>query len=178
MTAKPIIGTSGSMASGLWACGTVGRAHGLAGEFYLDLLPNGLACLNGGERFFLERPDSTEPRPVVLTRAGGTDLRPLVRLDGVDSREAATGLHGAVVLASGAGLDEGVDHYPVSELLGARVVSGGVELGVVTEVLMNPAHDILQIEAADGSRTLVPFVAELVEVDRERRLVTVREGLL
>jgi len=166
------------VASGLWACGTVGRAHGLAGELYLDLLPNGLACLNGGERFFLERPDSPEPRPVVLTRAGGTDLRPLVRLDGVDSREAATSLHGAVVLASGAGLDEGVDHYPVSELLGARVVSGGAELGVVTEVLMNPAHDILQIEAADGSRTLVPFVAELVEVDRERRLVTVREGLL
>ena len=166
------------MASGLWACGTVGRAHGLAGEFYLDLLPNGLACLNGGERFFLERPGSAEPRPVVLSRAGGTDLRPLVRLDGVDSREAATGLHGAVVLASGAGLDEGVDHYPVSELLGARVISGGVELGVVTEVLMNPAHDILQIEAADGSRTLVPFVAELVEVDRERRLLTVREGLL
>ena len=97
---------------------------------------------------------------------------------GVDSREAATALHGAVILASGTGLDEGVDHYPVSDLLGARVVTGGIELGVVTEVLMNPAHDILQIDAPDGKRTLVPFVAELVEVDREHRLLTVREGLL
>ncbi len=49
---------------------------------------------------------------------------------------------------------------------------------MVTEVLMNPAHDIIQVEAPDGARTLVPFVDELVEVDRERRLLTVREGLL
>ena len=127
---------------------------------------------------FIERPGANEPQPVELARAGGTDRRPLVTLAGVDSREAATALHGAVVLASGTGLDEGVDHYPVSDLLGARAVTGDRELGVVTEVLMNPAHDILQIDAPDGTRTLVPFVAELVEVDRERRLLTVREGLL
>jgi 16S rRNA processing protein RimM len=163
---------------GLWACGTVGRAHGLKGEFYLNLLPNGLAYLAGGERFYLERPAPGEPLEVVVVRAGGTDERPLLRLEGVDSREAVAGLHGAAILASGVTLDEGVDHYPVSELLGARVVTGDVELGVVTEVLMNPAHDIIQVDAPDGTRSLIPFVAELVEVDRERRLVRVREGLL
>ena len=166
------------MTLGLWACGTVGRAHGLKGEFYLDLLPSGIAGLASGERFFMELPGADEPRPVALARAGGTDRRPLVRLEGVDTRDAVTALHGAVILASGAGLDEGVDHYPVTDLLGARVVMGDVELGVVTEVLMNPAHDIIQIDAPDGRRTLVPFVAELVQVDRERRLLTVREGLL
>lgn len=166
------------MALGLWACGSVGRAHGLRGEFYLDLLPRGLAYLTAGERFFMERPGAGEPQEIELSRAGGTEGRPLVRLAGVDSREAVIGLHGAVILASGPGLDEGVDHYPVSELLGARVVSGAVELGVVTEVLMNPAHDILQVDASDGARSLIPFVAELVEVDRERRVISVREGLL
>ncbi len=35
-------------------------------------------------------------------------------------------------------------------------VSGGVELGVVTEVLMNPAHDILQIDAPDGAQLARP----------------------
>jgi len=121
------------VALGLWACGTVGRAHGLKGEFYLDLLPNGRAYLTGGERFFMERPGVSEPQAVVLARAGGTEERPLLKLEGLDSREAVVALHGAVILASGTGLDEGVDHYPVSELLGARVVTGGVELGVVTE---------------------------------------------
>jgi 16S rRNA processing protein RimM len=178
MTAKPVSGTDPSPAPGLWACGTVGRAHGLSGEFYLDLLPNGLTCLTQGERFFVEPADAEAPRPVVLARAGGTDLRPIVRLDGVASREAVQRLHGAVVLATGARLDEGVDHYAVSELVGARVVMGADELGVVAEVLMNPAHDIIEVVAPDGARTLVPFVADLVEVDRERRVITVREGLL
>jgi len=164
--------------AGLWACGTVGRAHGLKGEFYLDLLPNGLAHLSGGERFFVERPGADEPQPVVLSREGGTAERPIVTLEGVDSREAARALHGTVILASGAGLDEGVDHYPVSELVGARVECGGVELGVVSDVLMNPVHDIIQIDAPDGTSALVPFVAELVEVDRARRVIVVREGLL
>ena len=43
---------------------------------------------------------------------------------------------------------------------------------------MNPAHDILQIDSSDGVRSLVPFVAELVDVDREQGVITVREGLL
>ena len=178
MTAKPVIGTDSSATPGLWACGTVGRAHGLGGEFYLDLLPGGIACLTDGERFFVEPSDAESPRAVTLGRVGGTDRRPIVRLEGVDSREAVHGLHGAVVLAAGARLDEGVDHYPVAELVGARVIADGAELGVVDDVLMNPAHDIIQVVAPDGTRTLVPFVAELVEVDRERRLITVREGLL
>ena len=166
------------MAEGLWACGTVGRAHGLDGAFYLDLLPGGLGYLTGGEQFFVDRPDGPGPEAAIVARIGGTDLRPLVRMGGVDDREAVSALRGAILLASGPGLDEGVDHYPVRELIGCRAVSGDTELGVVEDVLVNPAHDILDIRARDGARTLVPFVAELVEVDREGRVVLVREGLL
>ena len=166
------------MAEGLWACGTVGRAHGLKGEFYMDLLPGGLGYLTGGEQFFVDRPDGNGPEPAVLTRVGGTDRRPLIRLDGVVDREMVVGLHGSLVLAKGADLDEGVDHYPVGALIGCRVVSGHDELGVVSDVLVNPAHDILEIGAPDGRRILVPFVADLVEVDRGGCLITVREGLL
>jgi 16S rRNA processing protein RimM len=166
------------MADGLWACGTVGRAHGLNGEVYLELLPSGLAYLTGGERFFAERPGASRPEPVELTRAGGTDARPLIRLDGVDTREAAIALHGTLLLAAGERLDEGVDHYPVRDLIGCRVLAGSDEIGAVRDVLMNPAHDILEIEGPGGATTLVPFVAELVEVDLEGRLIRVREGLL
>ena len=166
------------MADGLWACGTVGRAHGLKGEVYLELLPGGLSYLTGGERFFVERADASQPEPAGLARAGGTDLHPIVRFEGIDTREAAVALHGAVVLAAGEGLDEGVDHYPVAELVGCRVVAGADELGVVRDVLVNPAHDILEIAGPGGASTLVPFVAALVEVDRAARLIRVREGLL
>ena len=123
------------MTLGLWACGTVGRAHGLKGEFYLDLLPNGISYLTGGERFFLDRQGTDDPRPVVLERAGVPSCRPLLRLEGVDSREAVIALQGSAILSWDRNSDEGTDHYAVSELLGLRAVSGGVELGVVTEVL-------------------------------------------
>jgi len=166
------------VAEGLWACGTIGRAHGLDGGFYLELLPGGQDYLTGGERFFVDRPDGEGPEPVVVAHRGGTGDRPLLRLAGVDTRDQAVALHGALLLASGAALDSGVDHYPVGELVGCRVVSSGAELGVVADVLLNPAHDILEIAAPGGGRTLVPFVADLVEVDRGARVITVREGLL
>ncbi len=166
------------MTDGLWACGMIGRAHGLKGEVYLELLPHGLEYLAGGEQFFLERPGAEGADSVGLARRGGTDQHPLLKLEGIETRDAAIGLHGAVVLAAGVALDEVADHYPVSELVGCRVVSGASELGVVEAVLMNPAHDILQIATPDGEPLLVPFVAELVDVDCEAGVVRVREGLL
>jgi len=161
---------------GRWACGTLGRTHGLSGELYLVLLPRGLEYLSAGERFSLIVEGGGEARPVRLWRTGGTDRRPLVRLEGVETIEAARALGGSTVLASGAALDEG-GFFNVSELIGARVVCGEVELGVVTDVLINPAHDILEFRSPDGVDQMVPFVAELVEVDPTTRVVTVREGL-
>jgi len=165
------------MDAGLWACGTLSRAHGLDGELYLDLLPDGLDYLTAGERFFLSGEGGEELPPVRLRRTGGSDRRPLVRLEGVDTREAAIAVQGALVLASAATLDEG-GFVAVSQLVGMRAVSGDEELGTVCDVLMNPAHDILEIERADGRRVLVPFVAELVGVDLAGAVLRIREGLL
>ena len=165
------------MREGLWACATVGRAHGLRGEVYLDLLPGGLTYLEKATSFVLSREGAEELLPVRVERAGGSDRRPLVRLSGVNTREEARALYGALVCARGAELDAG-DHYVVGDLLGARVVSGGRELGVVSDVLISPAHEIIEITSPDARVTLVPFVAELVEVDVESGVVTIREGLL
>jgi len=43
----------------LWVCGTVGKAHGLRGEAYLDLAPHGVDYLAGGQRFYLARDDGS-----------------------------------------------------------------------------------------------------------------------
>jgi len=162
---------------GLWACGTLGRAHGLDGELYVDLLPHGLEYLSSGERFHLGDEGGGGVRPVRLRRSGGSDRRPLVRLEGVETRAAARALHGSVLLASAATLDEG-GFYMVSELIGARALCGAESLGTVSDVLMAPAHDILEIAPDEGGEPrLVPLVAELVEVDRAAGVVRVREGL-
>ena len=40
-------------APGLWACGILGKAHGLHGELYLNLSPGGLDHLRLGARFYV-----------------------------------------------------------------------------------------------------------------------------
>jgi 16S rRNA processing protein RimM len=163
--------------SGLWACGTLGRAHGLKGELYLNLAPRGLEYLSQGVRFYLSREGAARPPPVEVHGVGGDDRRPLVLLEPAHTRDEALLLQGATVLAAGGELDE-LPFYPVGQLIGLRVTSGGKDLGTVVDVLANVANEILEIRAGDGKSVLVPFVGELVDVDLDGGVVVVREGLL
>jgi 16S rRNA processing protein RimM len=163
--------------AGLWPCGVLGRPHGLHGEIALGPLPDGVSYLEQGTEFFLSRGGEDEPVPVRLERIGGSDRRPLLRFDGIDSRDQAATLSGSLLLAAGGPLDE-LPQYVVGELIGLRAVCGDRELGVVADVLQGVVHDILQIAGDDGVEVLVPLVDELVTVDEDAGLVIVREGLL
>ncbi|HQG55162.1 MAG TPA: PRC-barrel domain-containing protein, partial [Thermoleophilia bacterium] len=162
-----------------WVCGRLGKAHGLAGELYVDLAPGGLEYLAGGERFFVADEKGGEERPCAVRRAGGSDARPLVTLDLAASREEAIALQGLTLLASGGPLDA-LPHYRVGDLLGRPVRDGGsgAVLGEVSDVLSAPTHEILELRPPDGGApVLVPLVEELVWEDGAGGL-TVRAGLL
>ena len=161
----------------LWPCGTLGRAHGLHGEIYLELLPHGLDYLAGGEEFFLVSEGGGEPSPVRVARAGGDDRRPLLRLQGVETREQAAALSGKVLAAAGGDLGE-IPAWRAGDLIGLRADCGGHDLGVVTDVLQAVASDVLQIESPGTAPVLVPLVDELVQVDLAAGVLHVREGLL
>ena len=60
--------------------GRVGRAHGIDGSFYVE---DSSGDLEEGMTLTLDG------RPARVERRGGLDARPLVRLSGVSSREAA-----------------------------------------------------------------------------------------
>jgi 16S rRNA processing protein RimM len=169
---------------GLWACGTLGKVHGLRGELYLNLSPDGLEHLRLGADFYVARPDQDAPEgaerltPCVVTRAGGTDRRPLVRLDLATTREQAIALQGMELLAAGGELDE-LPFYRVGDLIGLRVeTASGYLLGTVSEVLEAPAHEVLQVRAPDGAALYLPLVDELVSVAAEAGLLRVVDGLI
>ncbi len=161
----------------LWTCGVLGKVHGLCGEMYLNLSPGGFERLRLGARFFVAPEGAGEPRPCALTRVGGTDRRPLVRLDLAATREQAIALQGMELLASGDDLDE-QPHYRVGDLLGraARTASGRL-IGEVADVLEAPAHEILVVRAPDGGEVLLPLVDEIVSLD-DHGDVRVVDGLL
>jgi ribosomal 30S subunit maturation factor RimM len=162
-----------------WVCGTLGKVHGLRGELYLNLAPEGLTYLEGGRAFAVVDENEGVPRPCVVSREGGSDARPLVRVDLAATREEAVALQGLTLLASGGALDD-LPHYRAGDLLG-RVVheeESGAELGEVVDVLAAPAHDILELRPpTEGKPLLVPLVGELVWEDGRGGL-TVRRGLL
>lgn len=161
----------------LWACGRLGKAHGLKGELYLDLEPDGLEVLARAGRFYVgEAVGAGGVTPCALARVGGTDRRPLVRLDLAASREEARALTGRELWGAGGGLDER-PHYLVGELVGLEVRYEGRRLGRIADVVPAPAQELLVVRRDDGGEVLVPLVDELVAVDVEAGAAVVRAGL-
>jgi 16S rRNA processing protein RimM len=148
------------------AGGRVGRPHGLDGSFHVleprpALLELG-ATVRVGER-------ETE-----IVRRAGTDDRPIVRLDGVDTREAAGALRGVEVLlprSAAPALED--DEWWAEDLVGCRVVDGPRELGHVERLLPLPSCEVLEVAAGD-ERFLVPLVRDAVRsVDVAAKVIDV-----
>ena len=98
--------------------------------------------------------------------------RPLVKLRGVDTIDAAEALQWAYLEAEAlTGEDMDDDEFLTEDLIGLRVVTvEGQELGVVDQVMPMPAHDVIVVGAL-----MIPAVAEFVtDIDLEARTMTVK----
>jgi 16S rRNA processing protein RimM len=148
--------------------GRVGRAHGLDGSFHV-----------------------TGPRPRLLTvgtptdlgeivRRAGTDEKPVVRLAGCDTREAAEALHGRplqVALEHAPALEPG--EWWAYELEGLAVTDGSKAVGTVRRMVELPSVEVLEVERTDGSELLVPMVGDAIRsLDVAERRVDVDLGFL
>ncbi len=114
-----------------------------------------------------------------VARATGGAL--LLKLDGVDTREAAAALlHELVIVGQTDVPDLPEDTYYHYQLLGMTVVTAeGTLLGTLTEVISTGANDVYVVTSPE-SELLVPAIADVVvEVDvaHTRMTVAVPEGL-
>jgi 16S rRNA processing protein RimM len=148
--------------------GTAGKAHGLDGTFFVDA-PCGWFAFATGSVVLV---DGVSHR---VRRRAGTDARPLVALDGIDSREDAEALRGRPLEIDGTDLppaEEGA--YFRFDLVGCEVFQGEKLLGVVTAVEDGVAHDVLLLE----SDVRLPFVEAVVPVvDIDARRIEIDPGL-
>jgi 16S rRNA processing protein RimM len=152
--------------------GRVGRPHGLDGSFYVtrpraELLPAGATVTIAGDR-----------REIV--RRSGTDQRPILRLDGCETREAAEALRGQALLVPRAQAPAlGEDEWWPEELVGCRVTDGDRTVGVVTGVRALPSCEALEVAREGGGELLVPLVRDAVRsVDVEGREIDVDMAFL
>jgi 16S rRNA processing protein RimM len=142
--------------------GRVGRAHGLDGSFKVnqpvrDFTPGLIVTVARTQRR--------------VERAAGTARHPLIRLEGVADREAATALGGEVlqIAETETPLEDG--EFRIADLVGCRIEG----LGAVERVLPGPSCDVLELD--DG--LLVPLITDAVdEVDVEGRRIEVNRSFL
>jgi 16S rRNA processing protein RimM len=114
-------------------------------------------------------------RRVALTRRAGTPQKPILRLEGCESRDAAEALRGTelrVAAEEAPALEEG--EFWARDLEGCRVTDGDVEVGVVARMIALPSCEALEV----GDR-LIPLVRDAIRsVDVEGRRIDVDLGFI
>ena len=147
--------------------GRIGKAHGIRGDVTVELRTD------EPERRFLDGATllvqhDAHP-PFVIEHARDHSGRLLVKLEGVDDRNAAEALRGLVleVDVDPDELPEDEDEYYDRQLVGLSAqTKDGLELGTIAEVVHLPGHDLLAVHSELFGEVLVPFVQEIVaEVD-------------
>ena len=126
------------------AGGVVGRPHGLDGSFHV-LSPRP-ALLGLGTTVRAAGQDAE------IVRRSGTDDRPILRLAGVDTREAAEALRGTELLAPRSvapPLED--DEWWAEDLVGCLVVDGDRALGRVVRLLPLPSCEVLEVAPEGGA---------------------------
>ncbi|MBK7586777.1 MAG: 16S rRNA processing protein RimM [Myxococcales bacterium] len=160
--------------------GRVLRPHGLRGELKVRLHFDGsgtltqvqeveLACSSGPRRFAIE-----------WVRPGTGSV--LLKLVGVDDRDAADLLKGAALSVPRSALPEPEPgEYYLSDLIGAEVVDPDGTIGEVVEVRSHPSVVCIAVRLPDGQVLEQPLTAPwLEEVDLEagRVILSSREGMV
>jgi 16S rRNA processing protein RimM len=142
-------------AEALISAGRVGRPHGLDGSFHVTqprsrvLALGGTVTIDGAER--------------EIVRLAGTDARPIMRLDGVVTREAVDALRGSELWVRRADAPAlGADEWYAEDLEGCRVVDGERPVGVVKRMLPYPSCELLEVQRPDGPDVLIPLISDAV----------------
>ena len=161
--------------------GRIGRPHGVRGEVTVEVRTDDpdLRFVPGA----VLRTDPAERGPITIAGVHWHSGTLLLRLEGVDSREAAEAVRNTELLVDVADLPEieDPDSYYDHQLVGltARLPDDAV-LGEVTGIL-HEAQDLLVVRRPEGGDVLIPFVAAIVPtVDLDGGFVVVDppEGLL
>ena len=106
---------------------------------------------------------------------------PVIKLEGVDSQEAATALTGKPLYfkREDAGLTEG-EHF-VADIVGLPVIDAltGERYGVIDEVMDMPGGKIYGVRRPNGKQSLIPAVPQFIKEIKpgEAVYVTPIEGL-
>jgi len=148
------------------ALAAVAGAHGVKGELRLKLFSDSIESLSRHKKLHVGGVE----RRLLSLREGKT---PVARFEGIDDRAAAEAVRGSLVEVDRSALPplEPGEYYH-ADLIGLPAVDeSGIAIGTVVAVENYGAGDLLEIEAADGKRSLIPFRAGIADLVADRIVV-------
>jgi 16S rRNA processing protein RimM len=136
--------------------GRVGRPHGLDGSFYVTGPVPRLLTLGASV--------GVSGRLAEIVRRSGTDARPILRLQGVDSREDAEALRGVELTVTASGAPKlGDGEWWAHELEHCEVFDGEQRVGLVSRLIELPSCEAIEVQRpAGGDPLLVPLVKDAI----------------
>lgn len=159
--------------------GKLRRPHGVSGELLMEPYTDFPERLQAGVSVYVG--ETHQPLTIHSCRASGSML--LIRFSEYQTPEETGFLRHALVYVrtdDRPPLPEG--EYYHHQILGLRVMSeDGRFLGVVSEILSNPANDVYIVKAETGRDILLPAinsVIRVVDLSRSEMLVHLLPGLL
>jgi 16S rRNA processing protein RimM len=163
------------------AVGVLIKAHGVRGEMKIRSTSEHLAILRAAAEeavpVTLRLPETGDEYEVTLAHVRGHDSAAIVRIDGVDDREATDAFRTAEVCVPRELLPEpDPDEFFLADLDGCRVhdAASGDELGRVTRAEQLPANVVLTIKLDAGGTIYAPLIDDAVPVvDVEARRIDI-----
>lgn len=145
--------------------GWISKPHSLNGDVLVKAISNVEGRFRAGVRLEAKKGERTLEVEIVSCRPYKDRL--LVHFLGVDSREAAEEVQGALLLGEAG--EYGDDALLVHEIIGAQVIDlEGVVRGSVVSVEANPASDLLVLD--NGKLVPMVFVSDF---NKQQKVVVV-----
>jgi 16S rRNA processing protein RimM len=146
------------------ALAAVAGAHGVKGELRLKLFADSVESLARHSRLYVGG------RQLALRHVQDGGKTAIARFEGIADRSAAEALRGQLVEIDRDALpplEEG--EYYHADLIGLSCVDeAGALLGSVVSVENFGAGDLLEVERANGQRSLIPFRDPIARQDGQR----------
>ena len=149
------------------ALAAVAGAHGVKGEVRLKLFTDSAASLARHDQVYV----GGARRRLLFARDGGKTA--IARIEGVADRSAAEALRGNLIEVDRSelpALEEG--EYYHADIIGLPCVDrDGKALGTVAAVENFGAGDLLEVELANGRKSLIPFRDGIADLEESRVVI-------
>ncbi len=160
--------------------GKIVATHGIKGEVRVQPWCDDAAILAQMEQLWLD----PSGRSMVHIQYGRVQKNIVVlKLEGVDTVEAAQLMRNKILYVSRDRLELGENSYFIQDLIGLSVYDADEPdklYGRLTEVFQTGANDVYEVTDSTGMKRLVPAIPEVVletDIDGEKMIIRPLKGL-